>query len=110
MNACVSSTAVEKVNSQTVSLPSFVPRANSITAERRQKRERWAKKPNSRPITPPTRVIVHISPRPVSRDSKDMLLCARQDRGTAGFPRPSHAMDSARLGPGAVHRSLLMRQ
>ena len=62
MKPCVSSTAVEKVNSQTVSLPSRVPRPNSITAERMQKRERCAKKPNSSPTTVPASVTVHISP------------------------------------------------
>lgn len=39
-SACVASTAVANANSQTVSLPPVRLRANSITAERRQKRER----------------------------------------------------------------------
>lgn len=69
MKACVSSTAVAKVNSHTVSLPSCVPRENSITAERRQNRERCAKKPNSMPTAAPTSVTVHISPRWAMSDS-----------------------------------------
>ena len=61
-SACVATTAVAKANSQTVSLPPLTVRANSITAERRQKRERCAKKPKASPITSPVRASVHGSP------------------------------------------------
>ncbi len=55
ISACTAITAAAKASSQTDSFSANWPRQNSITAARRQKRERWAKNPNSMPISaPPT--------------------------------------------------------
>jgi hypothetical protein len=62
-SACVATTAVAKANSHTVSLPPTRLRANSMTAERRQKRERCAKKPKARPISRPASASAQGSPR-----------------------------------------------
>ena len=61
-SACVAPTAVAKANSHTVSLPPIWLRANSMTAERRQKRERWAMKPKSMPISKAPVASAHGSP------------------------------------------------
>ena len=61
-SACVASTAVAKANSHTVSLPPAIRRENSITAERRQKRERCARKPKARPMNSPAQAKLQSSP------------------------------------------------
>ena len=50
-NAWVATTVAENANSHTVNLPPVTLRANSITAERRQKRERCARKPKATPMS-----------------------------------------------------------
>ena len=55
ISACTAISALAKASSHTESFSANLPCQNSITAARRQKRERWAKKPNSAPMTaPPT--------------------------------------------------------
>ena len=61
-SACVPMTALAKANSHTVSLPPTRLRLNSMTAERRQKRERWARKPKAMPMTRPVAARVPGSP------------------------------------------------
>ena len=52
---CTRISALENASSQTESFSPNLPCQNSITAARRQKRERCAKKPNSTPMkAPPT--------------------------------------------------------
>ena len=51
MKSWVMMTAVEKASSQMASLAVPCRFQNSTTAERRQKRERWAKKPKPMPIS-----------------------------------------------------------
>src|SRR5581483_1591905 len=61
--ACVPSSAEANVSSQTVSRAPPCPRENSIVAARRQKRLRWAKKPNSPPTRRPPSSDTSSSPR-----------------------------------------------
>ena len=76
-SAWVAPTAVAKANSHTVSLPPIWLRANSITAERRQKRERCAMKPNTMPIPTPPSASVPVSPRRSIRGSSSMAASLR---------------------------------
>jgi hypothetical protein len=75
-------TAAEKAKSQTESLLAPWRFQNSTTAERRQKRERWAKAPNSSPMTRPARVMLVFSPRSSIRLFRSIIF-ASKTRSTA---------------------------
>ena len=60
---CTATTAVENASNQTDSFSPNWPRQNSMTAARRQKRERWAKKPNRPPMTRPPAISTRASPK-----------------------------------------------
>ena len=53
LSSCTPMTAAENASSHTVSLSPKRRCQNSITAARKQKRERWAKKPKARPMAAP---------------------------------------------------------
>lgn len=74
---CVAPTAVAKAKSHTVRRPPVRwLRANSMTAARRQKRERWVKAPKAMPITAAPSASVAGSPSRSIRDSMDMGIAA----------------------------------
>ena len=84
-SAWVTPTAVAKANNQTVSLPPVRLRANSITAERRQKRERCAMKPKSTPITSAPVARAPFSPNRSTQDSSTIVVSRTQ-------PQPKRAV------------------
>ncbi len=105
---CTAISAVANASSQTESFSANLPRQNSITAARRQNRERWAKKPNSRPITAPPTESTPAVPCRSTKVAKSMVIFDNQlaltnKRGRHHATNTEPTPDFARLrlpGPG----------